>query len=454
MGRPKRKNAAVPNGTTKQRRRELTVQANKLTKITDVNQFCLEKICTYLNLEDLFNVANANKYLQLATYSPYARQHAKKTVCISLHFNHCDKKDDISSFVYEFSGNKIINQETELHIRDFKTAMQMLRCFGHTFVDLSLTYINKYRKSRKINYLLSYINEFCAESLTKIQMNTGRAIEEFKKPFLNIERVELHNSLSRDFNMNIIFPKLRHLICLRHCNPQTITPVVNCPNLERLQFGNICVMRIDKNRQTIADFLRLNPQLRSFAITFYHFNVLSFIAEHLQSTENLYIFTQTCYYTGKMILFSNVKSLTVYFFNVMQMIFPMLLPQLKEFTIEGMGAWSEYFIDFIKRHQSIEKITIKTNQLISFEDSTKLMAALPMLQSISIIQQEEGEWITLDIITYLPIFKRVRSFYFEAYAHNVSEDKLKIYCSRNWHITCVNAGYINRFTLRPIEIII
>ena len=330
----------------------------------------------------------------------------------------------------------------------------MLRCFGHTFVDLSLTYINKYRKSRKVNYLMSYINEFCAESLTKIQINTGRAIKEFKKPFPNIETLELHTSLSRDFNMNIIFPKLRHLICLRRCNPRTITTVVNCPNLEHLQFGNICVMRIDKNRQTIADFLRLNPQLKSFAITFYHFNVLRFIAEYLQSTEKLYIFTQTCYYRGNSILFPNVKSFTIYFFNVMQMIFPLLLPQLKEFTIEGKGAWSNSFINFIKRHQSIEKITIKTKKLISFEDCSKLMEALPTLQCISIIQQKKGDRITLDIVRYLSIFRRVRTFYFEAYARKVSEDKLKIYCSKNWHITCVNAEHINRFTLRPIEIII
>ena len=41
------------------------------TNITDVNQYCLEQIFMHLNLEDLVNVADSNKYLKLATYVPF-----------------------------------------------------------------------------------------------------------------------------------------------------------------------------------------------------------------------------------------------------------------------------------------------------------------------------------------------------------------------------------------------
>lgn len=58
----------------------MTKSTSQPTKITDVNQFYLEKIFTYLDLKDLLNVADANTNLRIATYLPYIRQDAKKTM--------------------------------------------------------------------------------------------------------------------------------------------------------------------------------------------------------------------------------------------------------------------------------------------------------------------------------------------------------------------------------------
>lgn len=47
-------------------------------KITDINQFCLELIFTHLDLVDLLNVADSNKYLKFATHIPFVRNYAGK----------------------------------------------------------------------------------------------------------------------------------------------------------------------------------------------------------------------------------------------------------------------------------------------------------------------------------------------------------------------------------------
>lgn len=51
-------------------------------KLTDLNQFCLEHIFAYLDLESLLNVADANKELKIATYMPFVQNFGGKSVHI------------------------------------------------------------------------------------------------------------------------------------------------------------------------------------------------------------------------------------------------------------------------------------------------------------------------------------------------------------------------------------
>lgn len=122
-------------------------------------------------------------------------------------------------------------------------------------------YYCQYPNSWQINRLISYINEFPAESLTKIDMNTRQPLEEFKNPFPNDESVDSSDSLSCYNDMSIIFRKLRRLICFNFCNTGSITPIY-CPNLEHSKFSNKNAIVIDDNKRTIADILHLNPLLQ------------------------------------------------------------------------------------------------------------------------------------------------------------------------------------------------
>lgn len=62
--------------TTSKIMKQVLLESDK--QITDMNQFWLEHIFMYLDLEDLLNVADSNKYLKLATNSPFIRKYGDK----------------------------------------------------------------------------------------------------------------------------------------------------------------------------------------------------------------------------------------------------------------------------------------------------------------------------------------------------------------------------------------
>lgn len=59
-----------------------TMISDDQTKITDMPQLCLEHIFMYLDLEDLLNVVDANKYLRLAAQTPFSRKYTGREILI------------------------------------------------------------------------------------------------------------------------------------------------------------------------------------------------------------------------------------------------------------------------------------------------------------------------------------------------------------------------------------
>lgn len=57
------------------------------------------------------------------------------------------------------------------------------------------------------------------------------------------------------------------------------------------------------------------------------------------------------------------------------------------------------------------------------------MDALPALQRTNIIDAGGQVHKLNTVLKYLPKFRNVQSFHFEAYANRISEDKLRRYCS-------------------------
>lgn len=109
--------------------------SNDKLNITDLNQFCLEHIFTYLDFEDLLSVADANKYLRPATIAPFTQKYGTKWI----------------KFEYSFPGQLSIKND-QIKIHNFKTFFQTLRSFGQSIHKLdilhsSCLYKNNYQNN-------------------------------------------------------------------------------------------------------------------------------------------------------------------------------------------------------------------------------------------------------------------------------------------------------------------
>lgn len=185
-----------------------------------------------LDLEDLLNVADANKYLKFATYMPFARKYAGKLVKIVFH---CWNP------LANVKPLRVLDEE--ITINGLKTIYQIKRCFGEMITDLELRFDYFPEFNRFTNYLriLSYIHEFGALSLRKLSLERAVGFENFKKPFVNVEDLEIRTCFLRKNCLSRVFPKLRRL---------------KLPHYNRGKYLNIY----------LRSYIRLFPKFVSFGI--------------------------------------------------------------------------------------------------------------------------------------------------------------------------------------------
>lgn len=98
------------------------------TKITDINDDCLEKVFMYLSLDDLINIARTNKPLKPAADMVFQRKYAKKK--INLHIVSDPKDGSVLSSPKRKNARLYI-------IYDFRTSFRLLGFFGHLITELT-----------------------------------------------------------------------------------------------------------------------------------------------------------------------------------------------------------------------------------------------------------------------------------------------------------------------------
>lgn len=392
------------NGHHSEERKMTDITVNG-TKITNLNQFCLEKIFSYLNLRDLLNVADANSYLKIATYVPFVRNFVGNSIEIDRAGlnRHLEKKCSPEDAVL-ISDMKIIMKTDVLHprlmekdilITDLKSFFQLLRCFGEMITDLKSTYDAHYNNNRSDNYhrIGYYINKFCSQNLKNLESDLF-GWESLEKPFINLENLTImnRNCQLKEPCLSRLFPKLcrlrvPQLFSEEGTNKFSIVLSQYFPNLHHLDLGySFGVYDVD-----IGNLLKLNPQLRSFKISLRDYSYLDRYSEYLQFIESLDISIKTsASIPVNSIYFNNVKQFNAYFyisrdFNIFPKI-PFLFRQLKEFNIKGRSLkYSDFLLDFLSENTSIEKLTFDNDFLVFRLIKTgRLQQSLPFLKDIFI----------------------------------------------------------------------
>lgn len=236
-----------------------------ITKLTDMNDDCLEHIFLYLSLEDLLNIVHTNKQLRSAADLAFKRNFGRGKLVIF----------DESSFT--------------IHINKFEkvqlpNSYRLLCRFGHLILRSQIT--------RSAGNMLKYLNKYCQHSTTEISFSTFESSDYYrmKKPFFNIETVHLDycNFGIKFLQLNKLFPNVRNL-CIEHCFTMPFFGYfgTHFPHLNQLEiWGAYPVFRVNSNLK----LLRLNPQLRRLILrTGYNPILLQTASKHLQFLEYLHI---------------------------------------------------------------------------------------------------------------------------------------------------------------------
>lgn len=175
----------------------------ELESITNINYDCLERISDFLDLENLLNLADTCKRLQIAAAAKFDNDHGNGKVYLNL-------------MVY-VAGIKL----RKLGIYDFiqvegsRFCFPFLRCFGAKISKLMVDYGGRHKRVAQNAHLERYIDQYCAVTLMSITfLNKWISSNEFySKPFKNVTKVEIKTSKAENQLLYLArwFPNLRHL---------------------------------------------------------------------------------------------------------------------------------------------------------------------------------------------------------------------------------------------------
>lgn len=422
-----------------------SAEPNNHIKITDLNQYCLEKVFVHLDLEDLLNVSDANKCLRAATRMPFIWKYAGKSVEINLRKNTHYENDEK---IIIFEKSKIsLDMHIDIEIKDLKKSFQVLRCFGGLITVLMYDYFSFHMEDyfEDNMHIMGYIQEFCVESLEEVSFASGTGFECFEKQFLNVKHLSMGGISHLKMKcLSWLFPKL-NCLHLSHIAEDRI------PLLSE-HFPNLHDVRLDwgiSDYNKLANVFQLNPNIRSLRINVVNLNNFkSFSDRYLQSIESLCILNMEAQEYDSRIHLPNVKNFRITYVSDRNLLYVPAIPfsfsELKFFEIKPYFRDISFFVNFIYENPMIEKLTIWCEYLLGGGLGTgHIAAALPSLKDIDFIDGIVDTKTMLPIL--LPHVEFLRSFTFRT---RVEDEEIRAGCGDQWrfyrHKSCRNIVTLER----------
>lgn len=132
------------------------------TKITDLNDQCLEIIFKHLTAQELLNVAAANKWLNASAGPVFRQIYGQKLI-------------QLTSIAIR--NSQIFVADQMVLVSGLQNCLQFSKCFGSYTSKLSIQFGDSSKKCTK--YVNQYVNEYCNETLVHITF--PGAAESFKQ---------------------------------------------------------------------------------------------------------------------------------------------------------------------------------------------------------------------------------------------------------------------------------
>lgn len=279
------------------------ISLKNVTKITDLNDDCLEHILKFLEIRDLIKVVDTSKYFHSAVSLAYQSRYGQLRVRLVI-YPHRYKW-------FDFEFRWII-------VQNMTACLRFLRCFGHLISYLDIEYDQSSHQNRiEID---KYVNKYCADSLIRLRLYSAPkwTMDSLIKPFKKVKSIKLSwcflaNNL---IEFNQWFPNMKQLK-ISYGNQ-----VIHRNHIEKtfshLEFLSIEMMKCQKQlfyKENVIETLRLNPQLKMLRMSG---DVLD--AQFLQkATENLtalecleLIWYKRCFNFNGAIEINSIKKLKIF----------------------------------------------------------------------------------------------------------------------------------------------
>lgn len=388
------------------------------TQLTDVNTDCLERIFNHLNLDDLLNIVHASSCKQLK---------AAADVVFECKFR--DRKFILNN------PNRLLSDGSKdyIYIKSVRKSLRLIRCFGHLITKLAVGH-PLYHK-----YLIPYVVDHCTDSLRIIEFVKGKQVFDYlEKPFMNVKIVNFNSCLNLDLErLNVYFPHMRRLT-LDDFELSLSTKCIEHPYLEHL--------RINVNRNDVTPFLRSNSQLRSLRV-YWGYNPEAFenATKCLQQLENLEVIycDLKCLNSYKSIHLVNLKSLSVNLldlycrrnvWNPMHKL-PFVCEKLQQLTLNVDNfRLSDELIDFIVKHPTITKLSIKSSYMGHTLNGRRMMKIARALPSLRDVDFGTFQISVNDALRFVEMCTFLLKFSFIA-PKNYGIDELQTQLDQTWQIT-------------------
>lgn len=402
--------------------------------LNELNIDCLEEILSFLDLEDLLNVADTNRRLHRAAGFVFDQKYRKKQLYLS-----------------PFSLTTVENltfDEEFICIVDIQYCLRFIRCFGPSISQVAIECTDD--DEGCCTELFRYVNKYCANSLIELNVEgcDKSIFDRMHQPFEKIEEISFQNCALNQLKLNEYFPQVKRLSLNRsRINSQYIA--VNLPHLEYFQYAGNIDNELPEHvtMENFEQFIRLNPQLESITIDgFWYVERLRYMSEHLHRLEELRVTMfnrSTDVSDTKEIRFKSVKKFELLWCSFD--LFPgiaLSFDQLEVFRTVGIPY--NYLLDFVQKNQTISTLKIlsgRHNGSLNIENIIEIAKALPSLTNLDVSSANENG-ISIDKAYRLTIeLKQLQKLSFlarnEPDAVN-SHTKL----GSEWHFEYMNDGFI------------
>lgn len=324
------------------------------TKIIDINTDCLEKVFEFLELRDLINVADSNKYLQETAEVVFIRKSKKRMIIVEIN----EKRPFYS---YEFPDFEIYDDA--ILIRNSLAAMKAIRLFGQHISEISLQVISGITcKPPMCKNFFVHVNEFCHKTLKILHLygNISPVFAALEHPFENTETFIYRRGVigKRCKHLSRLFPRLSQLKLYGVDVLKSKYFFRTFPNLDTLHWEKNDLTGISDSEFTFAT---RNPQLQSFGS--YSYDNWKFINANRNNLKSVCgSFSSQKSIDCPPIVFNNVENLKVLcknnFAGAVMPIDMFSFRRLKKMKLKCEARKLNMWFDFIVVHPSIEHLTI------------------------------------------------------------------------------------------------